>query len=340
MIACVEQLPVEIRSNEQNLVVEGLVVNEPGSSFVRLSFTSSFSGIVDPEDDTVSAILSGADVRVVENNSDTIIFFEVNNGFYRAEDSLFSGDINSTYQLLATLSSGRRIESSIEIMYRAPVIDSLFFEFETSFIPGTEQRMGNHRFLITVESNNSNASPFFRTVSNGIAQVGALVDLRPPPDPPWCLPGEAPCAQTCWSFREPINRSVFLGNTTSFERSFTLEIANEEYDFHSFYFIEVTLYSLSEGGYDFWQSIADQLEIEGTIFDPQLGEVLDGNIIDLGSGESVIGYFGASALNKNSLFFNRFESAQFLLPLPTAPVGPDCTNEWESATLIRPEPFF
>ncbi len=324
---CIDQFPLDGDIPPPDPVIEGLVADQPGLSFVRLSSSLSIQGI---RDGTSTAIGSGATVVVVDNFGNQTNFSEQSAGLYRPPHS-FAGRTGDSYRLQVMMADGGEFHSQWEMMYGGVSVDSLFAFFSQTIIPGTEQLTGHHDFYITV-GGNEDQSVQFRTESNGIAQVAAY--LVPPP--PGC--GSDRCAEICYSFRNPINRQIVLGDTRgTAENNLTLQIATEPYDFHSRYFIKVTTYSLSPEGVKFWNSIVAQQQIEGSIFDPQLNNIEGGNIFDQYTHEVILGYFGASATSSDSLLFDRAETAGFVTPIPTA--GNSCVQVWRNATLDVPDEF-
>ena len=326
--ACIDEFPLDGDIPAPQPVIEGLVANAEGESFVRISSELSILGMQEDP----APLVSGAQVAVVDDNGIITPFCEKSEGIYLPEDDSFVGNILSEYTLQVQLADGRSYLSEAEVLHPGVDVDTIFVVFEQNNIPNTSQLTGKHNFFITVSTNASEQPVLFRTNSFGIAQVAAYID----PPPPQCI--DPPCPEICYSFRGPINRELVLGSTEgTVENQLTLQATTEKYDFHGHYFVRIKTFSLSSKGFEFWNSIASQQEIDGSIFDPQLTEIAEGNITDLSSNEPIIGYFGASAVSSDSLFFNRFESAGFLAPIPTA--RNSCVDVWRAATLEIPPQF-
>lgn len=325
--SCIDEFPIDSEIPSPQPVIEGLVADIPGESFVRISAKLGLQGLQpDP-----SALISKAEVQVEAGAGQFIFFSESSPGLYQPDREFF-GTPEEDYILTVTLSDGRVFQSDRERMYSGVQIDSVFVNFREGFIPNTEQVTGVHNFFITVSAQSSGSGALFRTQSSGIAQVAAYIV----PPPPGCSPDR--CAEICYSYRRPVNREIVLGNTEGTNQNrLTLEVAAENYDFHSRYFLEVRTFSLSPQGYQFWSSLVNQQQIDGTIFDPQLAEIQGTNIRQTDTDEKIIGYFGASQITSDSLFFDRAESAGFLTPIPTAPNS--CTEVWREATLDVPPQF-
>ena len=325
--SCIEEFPLETDIPNAEPVIEGLVADQPGDSFVRISSKLGLFGIQeDPSD-----LVSNAQVMVIAGGDNEIAFGEVSTGLYKPSDVLFAGTTGETYQLFITLSDGRFYQSETEVLNPGVGIDSIFAIFKEQTIPNTDQLSGEHRFFVEVVKQVPGQDVFFRTQSFGIAQVAAYID----PPPPSCPPR---CTEICYSFRRPVNRKIVLGTTQgSSQDKVTLQAAVETYDFHSRYYLEVKTFSLSQQGYQFWKSLAQQQEIEGTIFDPPVTEIRGNNVYEVSTNQEIIGYFGASQISTDSLMIDRAESAGFVTPIPTA--SNSCVEVWRNASLEVPIQF-
>ncbi|TRX62203.1 DUF4249 domain-containing protein [Fulvivirga sp. M361] len=326
---CIDNFPIEDNEIKPQPVIEGLITNEPGSSFVRVSTTASLGS-----NSTNNSLSSGAVITVTDNNGIITPFCEKQEGVYKPEQELFAGTVGMEYTLRIVLADDRIFESTAEKLQKPLIVDSVLVEFEPTLIEGTEQVQGNHRFFATVSSDQQDEPFFFRTSTLGIAQVAG--DIQNPP-PFQCLTGEF-CVEFCWSFRKPIDQNIRIGSSrNTVNNTTTIEVGNQIYDFNSFYFMEVTVYSLNKAGFNFWQSLVDQQGIKGSIFDPQISDLADLNIVDLETNIPVKGHFSASGVSKGSIFFNRGVSAGFNTAIPE--VQFTCTEAWPNSTLEIPPQF-
>jgi len=326
LTGCIDEFPLDGDIPPPEPVIEGLVSDMRGVSFVRISSSLSILGI---RDGTIAAFGSDALVDVVDDQGVVTSFCEKSPGLYRPDEGSFVGEVGKQYRLTVTTADGNSYHSDWELMHPGVAVDSIFTLFRQTVLPNTEQISGSHDFYATVSDQSGNEVQF-RIETLGIAQVGAFLD----PPPPGC---NTPCAEICFSYRNPVNRQQVIGTTGNVaEGKLTLQVATEPYDYHSYYFFRVITHSLSPSGYQFWSSIADQQQIEGSIFDPQLNEIAGTNMTSVESSEPIIGYFGASATSADSILFNRSESANFQTPIPTAR---RCVDVWKGATLEVPIQF-
>lgn len=317
LAACVDPLAVDFPDIQPKVAIEGLVSDQLGMSFVTISTTATIEGIGS------NVLGTNANVQVVDDQGRIHAFIETRPGSYFPADPGFVGAIGTSYSLEVTTNDGEQYHSATQKMPPSVAIDSMYVSFQESVDLDTKEKTGSHKVLLDIP--NSGAEPFyFRTFSRGIAHV-------------FSDPG-ADCGgcEECWDFRIPINNQIISGSNQGLNQGFTIKTADIPFDFKDEYFVETSLFSLTFEGLDFWSSIQDQLEITGTIFDPQIVAVR-GNISNRSSnGPQAFGYFGASAITKCSLIFNR-TLTDTTIPIVLMPGV--CVDAWPNAVGVEPEEF-
>ncbi len=318
LAACVDPLAVDIGDIEPKVAIEGLVGDQPGMSFINISTTSNIQGVGS------NLLGTGALVQVLDSQGLTHSFSESTPGKYFPADPGFTGIVGVFYTLEVTTNDGEQYISSSQLLPMSVPIDGISVEFEELIDPDTKVKTGAHNVLVDVP-NDGSQDFFFRTFTRGIAHVFS--------DPG----GDCGGCEECWDFRIPVNNQIYAGSNQGLDQGFTIETAAIPYDFRDEYFVETTVFSLTAEGYDFWSSIQDQLQITGTIFDPQIVSVR-GNISNRNStGPQAFGYFGASATNKCSLVFNRTLTNTTIPILELIPGV--CVDVYPNAVGTKPEEF-
>lgn len=316
-VSCVDPISVEINDIQPKVVIEGLVADRVGMSFVSVGTTATIQGVGS------NLLGTNAQVMVEDDQGQLTAFLEVTPGYYLPEDTAFVGFVGRAYTLEVTTSDGNQYRSTTQIMPPAIAIDSMYVSFVELIDADTKVKRGFHNVMLDL-SNSGNEVFYFRSYSKGIAHV-------------FSDPG-ADCGgcEECWDFRLPINNQIFSGSNQGLERDFSIKTAEIAYDFKDEYFVETTIFSLTPQGSEFWASIQDQQQITGTIFDPQIVQVR-GNIINIdASGPEALGYFGASALTSRSLIFNR-TLTETTIPITLMPGV--CVDVWPNAVGSKPPEF-
>ncbi|MEX0360418.1 MAG: DUF4249 domain-containing protein, partial [Allomuricauda sp.] len=121
--SCVE--PFEVDSGEflSALVIDATITDEMGRQAIYLSNTYGFEE--EPE------MVSGASVKVIENETNEILFVETNPGEYRSQQE-FAAQSGSTYTLKITTGDGSSYSSQSASLPQAVALDSVYADRITS----------------------------------------------------------------------------------------------------------------------------------------------------------------------------------------------------------------
>ena len=317
--SCLSEIEDVPNAPGEGIVIEGLVVNSEGGSYVRLFELQSNGNIVN------QVPITGAVVGVFEGDpsgNPNVIFFpelELSPGFYRP-DFNFSGQIGSEYTLSITLPDGTIIQSNAQQMPAGFNIEDLDFEFAEK-LNSEGFREFFHDFFVSVKPQEENV--FARVASSGIAE--AQLQIIPPL--PECR--DFTCIRPCWSFRSQLTPRdvVLISSATANERPFSFLAASEAFDYHQRYYYEAAVYSLTAEAFQYWSALDQQLNVRGSLLDPRINE-LPSNLQSSNPEQTLFGFFGASAISIEGFVFNRGTSAGFAKTVPVNNVY-DCSERWE-----------
>ena len=318
VLGCIDPIDLQIDSEAGQLVVEGLITNEPGPHFVRLTRAQGFS------DSREAPGISSASVVVVDDLGNRLIFNESSPGLYLSDSSLV-GVVGRTYTMEITL-EGQTYRSQPETLEDAPPINRLYYEFENRTVVNENNiEVDADGFSVLVDTQaSSNQSTRFRWTWTGTYRTETNPELRVDgmgePDPLPCSgfiinpngPGITPidtcsCCE-CWVTET--NRAVTVSNSrfineAGIQGQAVAFIGVDTYRFLPKYHIEVVQYSLTEQAFEFWNLVSLQQQNRGTIFDTPPA-VIRGNITNVNNLQEVIfGYFGASVVSRSSLYIFR-----------------------------------
>src|SRR3982750_2723646 len=109
MDACIEPLPVSVIHETNQLVVDGLITNDPGPYQVKLFYATRLDKTVRrPE------VESGATVLILEQNGTSEKLVEILPGTYQTNSIGIQGEIGKSYQLRITTRSGKIYETAYQ----------------------------------------------------------------------------------------------------------------------------------------------------------------------------------------------------------------------------------
>ena len=290
IIGCREPFEPPPLEEQPAIVVDGIVTDEFKAHEVQITRSS-------PLDTVLEIPVREATVEILENGERVFTLTEFAPGQYRTFP--FSGTVGSTYQLLVEV-EGQQFESTPVTLKPNPDIDDLDFRLET-LEPSGER--GLQILLSTTPAETS----FFRWEWTETYEIRSpyprryewiddeFVEFDPLP------------VSVCWNTDS--SRTVIIastqqleaGNTSSFEVRFLNE---DDPKLLELYSIEVKQFAMDEQAFDFWRTIRDIGERQGSIFDLQPGLVL-GNMRPVGNTNVILGYFDATQVRSIRRFVGR-----------------------------------
>ena len=301
--ACIEPFDVKSISYDKLLVVEGHISNLNRPQQIKLSRTSTLNErVFIPETE--------ASVEVKGGSGEQFQFNEVSPGVY--ESASFAGNVGEGYTLSITTSNGRKYQSEKVILKDVPPIGKIQAEFVT-----TPQR----GIQISIDTEDPlNKTHFYRWNYKETYEVHA-----PYPSNYWLPPGMDSAVwrfdrvDQCWvsdSLQEILIRST-RGQTQDKVIAFPIRfIPEDSYILGVKYSMLVQQYSLSEQAYNYWENTKIFNETQGSLADVQPGTLISNIIGVTDPSETVLGYFDASAVAEQRVFFNYkdFKDAGFEPP--------------------------
>lgn len=289
--ACVESFDLKNISYDNRLVVDGHISNSNRHQQIKLSRTSHLN-------ERVFIAESSADVMVETESGQQIQFSEIMPGIY--ESPVFAGVVGEGYTLFITTNNGRRYKSEQVVLKDVPPIGKISAEFVTTPERGIQ---------ISIDSEDPlNKTHFYRWNYKETYEVHA-----PYPSNYWLPPGMDSAVwrfdrvDQCWvsdSLQEILIRST-SGQAQDKVINFPIRfIPEESYILGVKYSMLVQQYSLSEQAYSYWENTKIFNETQGSLADVQPGTLVSNIIGVTDPSETVLGYFDASAVAEQRVFFN------------------------------------
>ena len=142
LISCEKTVELDLEQTEPATIIEGLITNQPGKQYIRISRSAGFysSG--------QNPAVSGAIVRVEDNEGNTFSFIEQEPGFYVPE-APFSGKVGNTYTLFAKV--GQETYTASEPMNYVPPFDSLSIRIDPEEQAGPEDEGRFYEVLVYIK---------------------------------------------------------------------------------------------------------------------------------------------------------------------------------------------
>ena len=355
--SCIDRIEIKVPdSYSSQLVVDGVITDEPGPYTVRLtSSTKVESFLLFHRDFT-----TGATVTIYDNGGNSELLTEISPGVYQTKENGIRGVIGREYYLRIITSNGKVYESIPDLLSPVGKLDSLYFERE-SFLPLNDQERYGFRFYIDAQSPPDNDT-YVRWKFTGVYEINAYPELYGRKiGQTDCVRGPLPCSGLifsgagyqrledcscckCWVTRyedQPHvsdNQFVYNGEAKK------VEIGYVPVEFFPFqagkYRVEVKQMSLSRIAYDYWRIIQSQKEGAASLFQPPTGKIRS-NVFSRDGSQEVQGLFYASAVATKQVYLTSKDVQDIKLRIPfwdceTGLIAEDCRKAFLFSSATKP----
>ncbi|RXQ92999.1 DUF4249 domain-containing protein [Ancylomarina salipaludis] len=287
--SCTEEFYPEIDDNASILVVDGKITNELGSCEVRLfrtvKFIEDFS--LKPERDAI--------VILHNDKGETEVLKESEPGIYHNSTNLIQGEIGQTYWIEIQTLNGENYESIPELMHSPFDISSIYGEeLEVIKEDGSKE---NAVGIFFDAKNPDNTSKYLRWEYRESYEWHSPFKVQ-------TKLSDTP-TEICYPTNDFNLINVFdLSDFTIKETNhlLTSKILQHEIKLEHQYLLDMSLYSITQGNYEFWENMKAIHQSNGNLYDV-LPANIKGNISSCSDNCEVLGYFEASSVQtKNKLF--------------------------------------
>ena len=350
-----DRLNITIPSNNNfQLVVDGLITNEPGPYTIKLTLSSR----VDDFLEFTTQKVNGAKVTLFESSGISEMLKEKEIGLYQTKSNGIQGVVGREYSIRIETEDGLVYESVPDKMNPVGEIDELNYTLD-AFQPIDSPTEYGFRVYVNAhgvpETDN-----LFRWKFTGTYEINTNPEYHTEcypscPSPDCCsCPLPRPCSGfilnqigiiqlesactccVCWvnQFQDKpyVSDTRFLSNGM-FKNIEVAYIPIEYWPFQVKYRIEVKQMSLSPIAYTYWNAIQAQKEGAASLFQPPTGKVRT-NIFEKNGSREAQGLFYASAVSVKQKYLTNADVKGLYLRLPNRNLcNKDLTLETESCVL-------
>ncbi len=295
---CIDPYNLGVEEGEQLLIVDGFITTEPKTHLIRLArsdtYGNVFEGIVRP--------FARAEVHIRDNEGNITFLSEIQDGIY-ATPSDFAAAIGKSYSINIQLFDGRKYISFPEEVRPVTPIDSL--TIRTIPIPSENPLLPRSGIEIISHFKDPEDEKNFYQWLPGAVSVYVLI-ANPELHTTMGQPTPKECCPRCFRTERITRPSIQLADDVNFNGNQTrlpvLFIEDNGLRFRETYRAEISQLSLSEKAYRFLLLAKQQIETEGTIFDP-LPANIRSNFVNIDNPEeTILGYFYASDVSKQVIY--------------------------------------
>jgi hypothetical protein len=298
--SCIDPYYPDLDKYKNTLAVDGLIDNEPGPYYIRLQLSTT---VYYPE----YRPLGGATVFVTDNLGNVEEFIETEEGVYTNASPDFQGITGHSYQLTISLSETEVYHSSWEKIQEALGIDTVYAEIEGHIDPNTSYNLLGYQFYIDTDLADNDSTYLIWRLEHSYKfesdfkchffYAGSVVPFP-----------NSDSLKECWKTENV--PTLLIGSTKSSNEKklsrFPLHyVSTEGRELSVRYSVLVKQYTVSENVYNYWKSLQDQNDIQGSLYTQQPYQIR-GNMQNINDpDEAVAGSFVAAGISQKRLYFNR-----------------------------------
>jgi Domain of unknown function (DUF4249) len=331
--ACIDRVNIRIpNASTSQLVVDGLITDEPGPYTVKLSMSSKIESFLEFSTRPVSL----AKVTIFDNEGNSELLDEINDGdgIYQTKPDGIRGVIGREYSIRIETYEGEVYESIPDKMNPVGKVDSVYYTLE-SFQPLDAPTEYGFRVYVDAQgvpdSDNLYRWKFTGTyVINTNPELHTIVCRTG-----LCCPDPRPCSGfvlngigvlqtvsnctccTCWVNQFEDKPYVSDNQFISGGKFRNIAVAYVPIDYWTFfikYRFEVKQMSLSRTAFDYWKTIQSQKEGGSSLFQPPTGKIRT-NIFEKNGAKEVQGIFYTSAVKLKQKYLTSENVDKLFLPI-------------------------
>lgn len=345
--ACVEFADFKGIGTDSQLVVEGLITDEPGPYFVKLSRARK------PLNFSPTVPVSAIRVTLSDDLGNFEILTEEYPGFYQTSPTGLQGKLGRSYSIKIETRDGKVYESIPEKITSNGSIDNIKTEFTTE-----PQQTGpaKSRFKVFIDATGG-ADSFFRWKFNAFFKVMTFPEQRTVTAGEGSIPAPRPCSGyiyasgqlnqigpcsccTCWPKIVDTTPILSVSQVPSSANTYLgIEVGSVPVEYWNFFdktMVEVKQLSISAAAGNYWKTIEDQKEGGTSLFQPAIGKAVS-NILHKNGSDEVQGLFYAAGVTSKRIFLDKNSlPTGTIMPEAPPPINESCILAFNNSTNLQP----
>lgn len=296
LATCIDPFDPGIDGEGRKLVVDGLITNLADAYTVRLTYSEPYNN------DSLTLPVTKATVYITDDLGNHFDLQYTTQGNYVSDKNTFQGKIGSTYTLHIQTPDGKKYESQPEKMLAPPPIDTVF----TKFVETTDSRgVTTYHFDAYARTKDpKEVENFYQWRWRHFRQLEFCQEGW---DSQFRIFRQFYCCSPCWAIQRCLGSSCIRVESDLYfnGNAFETYVAEVPFDSKEDYFIAVDQLALSERTYRFWQTVNQQLNNTGGIFDVPPAAAVGNMFNPDDSEEAVLGIFSVAGATRKSLYLRR-----------------------------------
>lgn len=330
VMSCIEPYDPGLVGGERLLVFEGVLTDAPGPYRFQLSRSAGYNSTEGVYDQRVT----GAALTITDDLGRLVRFLDEGRGAY-ASPAGFRGQVGRRYTLKIAY-GGQSYQSEPELLQVVPPIDTLYWAYKPQ-ASGPSQTNGDFAVYLDLKDPAGTAN-YYQWDWVHYEKPDFCVTYTPPNSP--IVYAKLCCTTDCWNITRSTGIITLASDQLIDGNRLTGQlVARVPFDNSNRYYLRIGQQSLSEGAYQYWQTVRTLTNNVGGVFDATPA-TLTGNLRNTNAtGPLILGYFQASARRERLMYVNRFAPPNLPYAKTQYPVWATCEPCTESLyrTSIVPE---
>ncbi len=325
LLACIEPEEVRIEEAAEFLTVEGKITTQPGPHVVRLTISAKYGNVYDGN----IAPVRNAQVYMRDNTGQITFLNDIENGNYATPED-FSLIVGREYSLLIETANGNNYLSIPTTVNAVPEIQELKYRFKSLATENEFIRTSGLEVYANFENPNEGEN-FYMWRNSGSYKIITFPENYI--DPVSGTPAPKDCCNLCWVTEKNADKSINILNGSTFNSGLieypVAFIEDDGSRFTDRYVASIQQLSISKEAHQYFRILDQQLQIQGSIFDPPPATLI-GNMISIDDPEeTVLGYVLFADVAEKRISLPR-TALEFTQPLRT--INNDCREVNNSST--------
>lgn len=293
--SCIEQYIPDKTNNEKLIVVDALITDDKEEQTITLSWSTLLAApIWDP--------IANANIVVIDKGNNIFEFFES-----KSERGVYKGSIpfeflvpGNAFKISFTTLDGKEYESNFEELLTCPEVDSVYYEVNNDYYNKSNNSLERGvEFFIDVKADD-NFSRYYRWKIDEAYEYHATWPIQKYWLAEW-YNLKSPDYKYYVCYKDQQINSIYTATTSHLDENVYLKfplnfVNNQTQRLYFNYSILVKQMSITEKSHYYWESLKNNNQNSGGLFDSQPVKV-KGNIICLSNTDEVaLGYFGVASI--------------------------------------------
>ena len=330
VISCIEPYDPGLVGGERFLVFDGVLTDAPGPYRFQLSRSAGYNSTEGVYDQRVT----GAVLTITDDLGRVVRFLDVGRGAYGSPTG-FRGQSGRRYTLKIAY-GGQNYQSEPELLQAVPPIDTAYWAYKP---PASGPSQTNGDFAVSIDLKDpAGTSNYYQWDWIHYEKPDFCVLYTPPGSN--ITYAKRCCSMDCWNSSRSTGQIILASDQFINGNRLTGQaVARVPFDDTTPYYLRIGQQSLSEGAYQYWQTVRALTNNVGGVFDATPA-TLTGNLRNtLSTGPIILGYFQASGRRERLVYVSRFAPPKLPYAKTEYPFWPTCEPCTESLyrTGVRPE---